>query len=281
MQQVYISGAFDSTRGDTLRFFQEAARLGKVTLFLKGDKDIIKESGKKPKFSLDERTYFTESVRYIERVVVPESWSDDTLPVSEIHSSGESPVGGLWFVKDNEDTRGKRDFAKTNGLEYRLCKASDLQGYPDYPDLADLGRNEQKTGRKVLVTGCYDLFHTGHIRFFEEVSDYGDLYVVIGSDKNVGLLKGDSHPLFKEDERLFIIDSMKYVKQSLISTGSGWMDAEPEIAIVKPDIYAVNEDGDKPEKREFCEQHDLQYLILKRKPREGLPARSSTELRGF
>ena len=46
--------------------------------------------------------------------------------------------------------------------------------------------------------------------------------------------------------------SIRYVKQALISTGHGWMDAEPEIERIKPDMYAVNEDGDKPEKRAFC-----------------------------
>jgi hypothetical protein len=59
------------------------------------------------------------------------------------------------------------------------------------------------------------------------------------------------------------------------------MDAEPEIVQVKPDIYAVNEDGDKPEKRAFCEAHGIQYVVLKRKPKEGLPKRQSVDLRGF
>ena len=46
-------------------------------------------------------------------------------------------------------------------------------------------------------------------------------------------------------------------------------------------MYAVNEDGDKPEKREFCEAHGMQYVVLKRTPKEGLPRRQSTDLRGF
>ena len=59
------------------------------------------------------------------------------------------------------------------------------------------------------------------------------------------------------------------------------MDAEPEIDLRQPTSYVVNEDGDKPEKREFCEAHGLQYVVLERIPHEGLPARSSTDLRGF
>jgi cytidyltransferase-like protein len=36
--------------------------------------------------------------------------------------------------------------------------------------------------KKVIVTGCYDCFHSGHVRFFEEASALGDLYVVVGRD---------------------------------------------------------------------------------------------------
>ena len=87
--------------------------------------------------------------------------------------------------------------------------------------------------------------------------------------------------MFKEDERRYIAGSLRYVKQALVSSGTGWMDAEPEIALIKPDIYAVNEDGDKPEKREFCQKHGLEYVVLKRTPKPGLTKRSSTDLRGF
>lgn len=78
-----------------------------------------------------------------------------------------------------------------------------------------------------------------------------------------------------------MVGSVRYVKECRVTTGTGWMDAEPEVYKIQPDIYAVNEDGDKPEKREFCAKHGLQYVILKRTPKEGLAKRSSTKLRGF
>ena len=133
----------------------------------------------------------------------------------------------------------------------------------------------------MVVTGSYDWFHSGHVRFFEEVSAYGDLYVVVGHDANIRLLKGDGHPLLPQAERRYVVGSIKYVKQALISSGDGWLDADPEIQLLKPDIYAVNEDGDKGGKREYCKQHGIQYLVLKRIPAPGLPQRSSTNLRGF
>jgi hypothetical protein len=59
------------------------------------------------------------------------------------------------------------------------------------------------------------------------------------------------------------------------------MDAEPEIEMIKPDIYVVNEDGDVPEKRAYCDKLGMKYIVLKRSPKEGLPRRESTALRGF
>jgi cytidyltransferase-like protein len=140
---------------------------------------------------------------------------------------------------------------------------------------------ERSSQKRVIVTGCYDWFHSGHVRFFEEVSGLGDLYVVVGHDDNIKLLKGEGHPLFPQDERRYMVQSVRFVKVVLVSSGRGWMDAEPEVAIIKPDIYAVNEDGDVPEKRAFCKEHGIEYVVLKRTPKEGLPKRQSTNLRGF
>ena len=67
----------------------------------------------------------------------------------------------------------------------------------------------------------------------------------------------------------------------MISSGDGWLDADPEIQRIKPNIYAVNEDGDRPEKRDYCQAQGIEYRVLKRLPKEGLTARQSTALRGF
>ena len=142
-------------------------------------------------------------------------------------------------------------------------------------DAADSGRPG------ILVTGCYDWLHSGHVRFFEECAAYGDLTVVVGNDQNVRALKGPDHPLFSEQERRFSAGAIRHVHRALIASGMGWLDAVPEIDRIRPAIYAVNEDGDKPEKRAFCDARGIRYLVLTRRPRPGLPARHSTALRGF
>jgi len=97
----------------------------------------------------------------------------------------------------------------------------------------------------------------------------------------VRLLKGEGHPLFPAEQRRYMVQAVRYVTCTLISSGHGWMDAEPEIAWLKPDLYVVNEDGDKPEKREFCRVRSIEYVVLKRLPKPGLAPRQSTILRGF
>lgn len=149
------------------------------------------------------------------------------------------------------------------------------------PDGPAVPVNPISSRKKVVVTGCYDWFHSGHVRFFEECSELGDLYVVVGHDANIELLKGKGHPLFPANQRRYIVGTCRFVTGAFVSTGNGWMDAEPEFVKIKPDIYAVNEDGDKPEKLAFCQKHGIEYRVLKRLPKQGLPRRESTKLRGF
>jgi glycerol-3-phosphate cytidylyltransferase-like family protein len=119
------------------------------------------------------------------------------------------------------------------------------------------------------------------VRFFEEVSSYGDLYAIVGHDANIRLLKGEGHPLLPQEERRYMVGSIKYVTESLISSGERWLDADPEIRRLNPDIYAVNEEGDVGGKRDYCAALGIEYLVLKRIPAPGLPKRTSTDLRGF
>ena len=135
-----------------------------------------------------------------------------------------------------------------------------------------------KMAKKVFVSGCYDLLHSGHIAFFTEAAAYGDVYVAVGSDKTVFDLKGRT-PVNSEDERLYMIKSVKAVKDAFISQGSGMMDFLEEFKLLKPDIFIVNEDGNTQDKHQLCEAYGVEYVILHRDPHEGLQPRSTTALR--
>ena len=133
-------------------------------------------------------------------------------------------------------------------------------------------------GKKVFVSGCYDLLHSGHVEFFRQAAQYGDLYVGIGSDKTI---EGYKHhkTIYSEQERLFMVKSIRYVKDAYINQGSGILDFLPTLDIVHPDILVVNSDGGNEDKKRLCEERGMEYIVLERVPKQGLQARSSTDLK--
>ncbi len=132
--------------------------------------------------------------------------------------------------------------------------------------------------KKVFVSGCYDMLHSGHVAFFKEASSYGDLYVGIGSDATIFDLKG-RYTVNSEQERLYMVKSVRHVTDAWVNSGTGILDFEADIRRLRPDLFVVNEDGHSPAKEKLCTELDIDYLILKRIPEAGLPTRSTTSLR--
>ena len=266
MTRVVVSAPLDRFDSAEFRFLEEAARLGDVHVLLWPDAAIHALAGRAPHFPEAERRYVLKSLRPVAAVHTATPAAADALP----------PVKGLrpeiWVVDAAHAAPAKQAFCAAHGLACHVIPAPALTEFPTPPPPKHTA---------VVVTGCYDLFHSGHVRFFEEVAALGDLTVVVGNDAAVRQLKGPGHPLFPAAERRYLAGSVRHVAQALVSTGMGWLDAEPEIATVQPAIYAVNEDGDRPEKREFCQKHGIRYVVLRRRPKPGLPRRSSTDLRGF
>ncbi len=271
VKKIVITGGFDDLRSRHIRLLEEAAKLGPLTVLLWSDGGLRRLTGAAPQFPQAEREYVLKAIRFVSRVELTEGPAD---PESLPEVAGLQP--DCWVVPAAQDSAAKKSFSSARGMEYRVFQDEELRGFPE-----NSPRPPAVQRKKVVVTGCYDWLHSGHVRFFEELSGYGNLYVVVGNDANVRLLKGAPHPMQSQDERRYAAGSVRFVTQALISSGQGWLDAEPEIERLRPDIYAVNEDGDKGGKREFCDRRGIEYLVLRRIPAAGLPRRSSTELRGF
>lgn len=267
--QIVVSGGFDDIKSRDLRFLEEAAKLGELSVLLWPDTTLQKLTGKAPKFPLAERSYFLNAVRYVGKVV--EAGASD-----DFNALPKNLAADVWADCAPTQNAAREKFCRENKIACRVFSADDLKGFPEPPPMPSAPGK-----KKVIATGCYDWVHSGHVRFTEEASAYGDLYICLGNDANLRLLKGEGHPLLTQEERRYVLGSIRFVKQALITTGSGWLDAEPEIKRLKPDIYVVNEDGDKGGKREYCKKNGIEYLVLKRTPAPGLPKRSSTDLRGF
>jgi len=266
--RVVVETSLDNLRSDDVRFLEEAAALGPLHLRIPSDALLAARTGATPLFPAAERLFLAKSIRYVAAAEIVDR------PVIGVPDA-LAATGATLAVRE-EDDPSIRAAAEAAGAPLHVVTAAARSGFP-VPDPADPPAGTPR----VVVTGCYDWLHSGHIRFFMDAARYGALYVVVGSDRNVELLKGPGHPLQHEEERRYMVGAVRSVHRCLVSSGSGWMDAEPEIEAIRPAFYVVNEDGDQPEKREFCREHGIEYVVLQRKPHAGLPARSSTVLRGF
>lgn len=272
-QNVIVTGAFDKFGSREVRFLEEVAKLGPVHVALWSDAVVRAEKGENPRFPFKERRYLLEAIRFVNHVLPVRRPSPANIPPE---CDGLTPA--IWAV-DEKDVPALTDSLSGNrGLIVRIVRPPALRRRQT---VLRTPKAEEFANKRALVTGCFDWLHSGHIRFFEETAAYGDLYVGVGSDDNLRRLKGRRHPLFPQDERRYMVEAVRHVRHAFIPSGSGWVDAEPEIAVLQPDIYIVNEDGDRPEKRAFCRKKNIEYLVLKRRPKKGLPSRHGTILRGF
>lgn len=131
--------------------------------------------------------------------------------------------------------------------------------------------------KKVFVTGCFDMLHSGHIAFLQEAAQYGDVYVGLGSDHTVFDLKG-RYPINNQDERKYMLEALACVKKCRVNTGTGLLDFVNEIKQIQPEIFIVNEDGNTLAKEELSKELGINYLILRRIPHKNLPVRSTTSM---
>lgn len=132
--------------------------------------------------------------------------------------------------------------------------------------------------KKVFVSGCFDMLHSGHVAFLKEAATFGQLYVCIGSDRTIQQLKGRP-TVNSQEERKYMIESLNCVHECRINSGKGIIDFENELNDIRPDIFVVNEDGHTHQKEKLCGELHIEYKVLHRKPYADLPARSTTSLR--
>ena len=80
-------------------------------------------------------------------------------------------------------------------------------------ELVAIRKELKAIGRKVVFTnGCFDIIHSGHVDYLTKAKMMGDvLFVGINSDSSIKRIKGDKRPILDENERAFIVASLKAV----------------------------------------------------------------------
>jgi len=106
-------------------------------------------------------------------------------------------------------------------------------------------------GKIVLVGGCFDILHIGHVRFLSEAKGMGDyLVVLLESDKNVRKLKGTKRPIFNQIERAEMLSSLRMVDLILLLPRMRKDDDYLNLVTkIKPDIIAVTKEDPLVDKK--------------------------------
>jgi D-beta-D-heptose 7-phosphate kinase/D-beta-D-heptose 1-phosphate adenosyltransferase len=91
-----------------------------------------------------------------------------------------------------------------NGFEGRVLALPDL--------LAKLEKDKAKGQKIIFTNGCFDILHRGHIAYLRAAKALGDRLVIgLNTDASVRRLKGDHRPINSEDERAFLLESLRCV----------------------------------------------------------------------
>ena len=114
--------------------------------------------------------------------------------------------------------------------------------------LAGLGE-----GARVLVGGCFDIFHYGHFAFLEQAKQMGDrLIIALESDNFIVQYKGRT-PVHTQEQRARILASLRIVDAVvLLPLLKSDEDYRQLVHSLKPQVIAVTE-GDR--KQHLKERH--------------------------
>ena len=99
---------------------------------------------------------------------------------------------------------------------------------------------------RIVVNGTFDVLHRGHVELLKYASLLGTtLLVCIDSDARVSRLKGPTRPVYTQDDRRFVLESLRYVDHVKIFDTNE--DLEQILKQYQPDIMVKGSDWrDKP-----------------------------------
>lgn len=103
--------------------------------------------------------------------------------------------------------------------------------------------------KKVLVGGCFDILHFGHVQFLKSAKKQGDfLVVMLESDENVRKLKGKNRPIHTQKQRAEMLKSLRMVDEVVeLPPLSGYEEYLKWVKKIKPAVIAVTKNDPKIE----------------------------------
>ena len=96
-------------------------------------------------------------------------------------------------------------------------------------------------GKKLVFTnGCFDILHRGHVTYLTFARNQGDaLVVAVNTDASVKVNKGDDRPINSEEDRAYVLASLRAVDYVVY-----FGDPEPKgiIAEILPQVLVKGKD---------------------------------------
>ena len=93
----------------------------------------------------------------------------------------------------------------------------------------------------VWTNGCFDILHRGHIELFKYAQSLGDKLIVgVDSDEKVTLDKGPGRPINTLKDRIFLVQSIKYVDKVISFDSTEGL--KNTIKLINPDIMVIGSD---------------------------------------
>lgn len=98
--------------------------------------------------------------------------------------------------------------------------------------------------KRVLVGGCFDLLHLGHLIFLENARAQGDeLIVLLEPDSKIKKLKGKFRPIYSQKERSYMLSCLKAVDKVIeLPEDIQDQDYDKLVLQLKPQIIATTKD---------------------------------------
>ena len=142
-------------------------------------------------------------------------------------------------------------------------------------------RDFQTAGMKnVFVSGCYDILHSGHLKFFRTARSLGDYLVVSFASADVLWAHKQRQPSLPDEHKYALLQNLRMVDEVVVGRGlRPGLDFEDCFRKIRPDILAVTTDDQfGVEKRQLCREVGAEYCILEKAPPPEGPLSNSSIL---
>jgi len=123
--RVLVAGYFDMLHSGHVRFFEEAAKYGRVTVSIGSDDNSLQSKGKKPVFLEGERQYMIGSIRFVDEAHV----SKINGPLS-FSGHLEEFQPDYFIINSDGHTEEKKSFCESRGVKYVVLERTPKLNFP-------------------------------------------------------------------------------------------------------------------------------------------------------